>query len=539
VAHATKKRGPGRPPGPSVPFAEIGTTGLKRTSGIVFEEFQKDLRGRRGMKIYREMRDNSPTVGACLGAIENLIRQASWHVESASSDPEDLKYAAHIESCRHDMSFTWSETVGEFLTMLPYGWSFAEIVYKRRLGDSSDPKRRSKFNDGLIGWRKLPVRAQDTLYDWRFDAEGGIQAMRQQDPNDGRVREIPIEKALLFRPRTSKNNPEGISILRNAYYPWFFCKRITEIEAVGIARDLAGVPVGWIPPECFDPQATASQKAVHDAMEKIVRNVARDEQEGLLLPLDYVTGTSNKRFDFTLLTTGGRRQFDTSQIIERYNRMIAMTMFQDLVVMGQPNTIQYKGKKMPELFSVSMAIWLDVIADSFNAYAIPQLMRLNGWPVERAPRLKHGDVEVPDLAALGDYISKLGQLGMPLFDSDWTHLRRVAAMPEGRRPGAAPPPQITDPAGGPDEPISGAGEEEPVIDVVAMPVPADPPLVKRLTDRRPLRLSEFADLTGYSRQQIRKWADGGILKTVKPLGQERRVTVKEAARVARELGIVS
>ena len=37
-------------------------------------------------------------------------------------------------------------------------------VYKRRLGPwQKDPKKRSKHEDGLIGWRKMPIRAQETM----------------------------------------------------------------------------------------------------------------------------------------------------------------------------------------------------------------------------------------------------------------------------------------------------------------------------------------------------------------------------------------
>ena len=38
------------------------------------------------------------------------------------------------------------------------------------------------------------------------------------------------------------DNPEGRSILRNAYFSWYFEKKIAEIEGIGIARDLAGLP---------------------------------------------------------------------------------------------------------------------------------------------------------------------------------------------------------------------------------------------------------------------------------------------------------
>ena len=40
--------------------------------------------------------------------------------------------------------------------MITYGWSWHEVVYKRRLGPKQkDPAKKSKYNDGLIGLRKI------------------------------------------------------------------------------------------------------------------------------------------------------------------------------------------------------------------------------------------------------------------------------------------------------------------------------------------------------------------------------------------------
>ena len=81
-----------------------------------------------------------------------------------------------------DMSQTWEDTISEILSFLPFGWSYHEIVYKRRLGDTEDPTTRSRFNDGKIGVRKLPIRAQETLWEWKFDETGGIRGMIQLAP---------------------------------------------------------------------------------------------------------------------------------------------------------------------------------------------------------------------------------------------------------------------------------------------------------------------------------------------------------------------
>jgi hypothetical protein len=178
-----------------------------------------------------------------------------------------------------------------------------------------------------------------------------------------------------------------------------------------------------------------------------VTTIARDEQEGITMPLDYWPGTSNKRFDITLLSTGGRRQFDTSAIIERYERRIAMTMLADFILMGHEQVGSFAlSSDKTALLGVALGGWLDSITDIYNLHAIPRLVRFNGWPADRCPKLKHGDIEAPNLAALGDYISKCYGAG---FKWEWdagvdAHLRAVAGLPkEGKgkpKPPAAKPP---------------------------------------------------------------------------------------------------
>ncbi|RJQ04432.1 MAG: hypothetical protein C4551_10790 [Bacillota bacterium] len=317
---------------PQLDLSEIGLSGLSRMGGTVYEEFLPQLQGPKAIKVYREMSTNDPVVGAILFAVDMLLRQVSWRVEPASPETPDQEAAEFLQSCLGDMSATWEDTVSEILSMLVYGFSYHEIVYKRRLGDQRDPTKRSRYTDGRIGWRKLAGRSQDTLYQWEFDEHGGIQAMVQQAPPDYSLRRIPIEKGLLFRTRAHKGSPEGYSVLRNAYRPWWMKKRIEEIEAIGIERDLAGLPIAWVPPELLGPNATAEQKATLDAIKKIVRNVRRDEQEGIVFPLAYRDG--EKAFDFGLLSTGGRRQFDTDSVIARYDQRIAMTVLCDFILLG-------------------------------------------------------------------------------------------------------------------------------------------------------------------------------------------------------------
>ena len=226
---------------------EFGRAGQKRTGGIFYEEFLPELQGKKGIETYREMADNDDVVGAILFAVDMLIRGCSWDTQPGGNTPADEEAADFVWQCMNDMTETWIDTISEILSMLTYGWSAHEIVYKRRMGRKKDIRLNSKYNDGRIGWQKLPIRSQETLYRWEYDDNDNLLGLTQMPPPKFDLITIPANKLLLFRTKSSKGNPEGRSILRNSYRSWYFKKRIQEIEGIGIERDLAGLPVMTAP----------------------------------------------------------------------------------------------------------------------------------------------------------------------------------------------------------------------------------------------------------------------------------------------------
>ena len=91
-------------------FQELGSSGLQRTSGFVIDDFITNLRGVQGMRVWREMSDNDPVVGAMLYAIERLILAIEWDVEpytekkTDSIKRKDQVQADFIKECMDDMS---------------------------------------------------------------------------------------------------------------------------------------------------------------------------------------------------------------------------------------------------------------------------------------------------------------------------------------------------------------------------------------------------------------------------------------------------
>ena len=412
-------------------FNEIGRLGQYRFgtgmgSGIFYEEFERKLLGRRGVEVFKEMSENDDIIGAVLFSIEMLMRQVEWNVQEAGATDADVRAAEFIYSCMHDMDESWTDFISEVLSFLTFGWSYHEIVYKRRMGNTRNPLTRSKYNDGLIGWRKLPIRSQDTLWEWKYDKGDNLQGLIQCAPPNFNMVFVPIEKSLHFKTRSRKANPEGRSLLRNAYRAWYFKRRIQEIEGIGIERDLAGYP--FIQPdentELYDENGDGTEQLTR--AETLVRKIRRDESEGLVLPYGWT---------FQLTSTGGKRQFDTNAIIERYDNRMAMTVLADFVLLGHEKVGSFAlSSDKTELFGVALGTFLGMICEVFNNHAIPRLIDLNAdkfQGITAYPELIHGDIETHDLGKLGSFVKDMVSVGAITPDENMEdYLRMTADLPE-------------------------------------------------------------------------------------------------------------
>lgn len=409
---------------------EIGRPGLNSFSGTVHEERLKQLSSpEKRNATWREMADNDPIIGAVLFVVDMLIRQLDWRVEPFSNSDEDKAIAEFVWSCFNDMNRPFKDTISEMLSFLVYGWSWHEIVFKKRQGDTEvdnliivegkvvpnpfavNVPPASKHTDGKIGWHKLAGRSQESLHHWEFDQYGELLGMWQQAPPDYKVVFIPLTKSLHFRTTIQKNNPEGRSILRNAHRPWYFKKTIEEIQAVGIERDLAGLPVMWVPEELMRSNLPPNLQALRDELEEMIRNIRRGHQEGMLAPMRENGG--NPVYKLELLTTGGRRSFDIKAIMEYYDKCMTMSAMSDFVLMGHESVGSYAlADSKTSVFAMATKTRIDTLADQFNMRGIPQLMRLNGMDSTRAPKLMHSDIESVDLTKLAAYVQALGQASM-------------------------------------------------------------------------------------------------------------------------------
>lgn len=406
----------------NVNFKQLGVSGLRRYGPYVYEEFLSELRWPAAGRVYQEMADNDAVIGAILYLAEMLIRGVEWRVEAASSSDADNEAAEFLLSCMNDMDSSWANTICEVLSMLTYGFSFHEIVYKIRRGpEESNPKYRSKYNDGRVGWRRMPIRSQNSLAEWEFNEEGDVTAFIQRcEPTFETVR-IPMSKGLLFRTRISRDNPEGKSLLRNAYRSWFFKKHFEEIEGIGIERDLAGFPVLKAPEgmDLWNTEDPGMTKLRADA-EQLVASIRRDSEEGVLLPYGW---------ELSLLTSGSTRQIDIGSTIERYDNRIAITLLSDIILLGSHSGSFALAETKQSLLAAALQSQLSNIADVFNAKAVPDLFRFNDFKgLSDYPKIVPTCIQTPTLSEVSLLLRAMG-LNIAGDKDLQNHLRHILCMP--------------------------------------------------------------------------------------------------------------
>ena len=135
----------------------LGVAGDNTYNGqIRADEFLPELRGKKAIRKYREMRDNDSTIGAVMYATEQVLRDVDLKVMPANDSAEAKEEAEFVKSVLDDMDHTLDDHIAESLSNLSYGFAWFEVIYKRRIGPTErSDKRRSKYTDGRMVYARL------------------------------------------------------------------------------------------------------------------------------------------------------------------------------------------------------------------------------------------------------------------------------------------------------------------------------------------------------------------------------------------------
>jgi len=384
------------------PYKELGVTGNSGWGRWFAVESNARLQGARAVQVYNDMRADA-TGAAMYQLLSLLVRKARWHVAPGGSAPDDLAAAAFIESCMSDMATTWADVISNICMMFQYGYVLDWEVLKRRT------RAASRYADGLVGWRKFEMVAQQAILDWRYDPQSGdIEGAEVLSTTAaGGSVFVPLEGSLLFRTSTEGDNPEGVSVYRAAVNPFQYRRRFEKIEGIGLQRNANGMPKVSTP-EGASPADTEAGKELAAA-------IYNDQLMGAAIPFGW---------DLSLLDAGAGAAGVLTALAEAIKRkdlemaraILAQFMLTGLQVVGA----QSLAETLEEPFMLSIEAYLTSIRDVLNRYGVNYLLGFNlrAFPGLTAyPALEFTAPRGLDLAAVAGYLEKLTGIGLFRPDS--------------------------------------------------------------------------------------------------------------------------
>jgi hypothetical protein len=334
-------------------FRELGTTGQTNYNFMVRDDYNPELRGQAGLNVFDRMRKSDGQVRATLRLVKTPVLAARWYVEAGTDKKADRKIATFVEDNLFKwMTTSWNQLLTEILLMLDYGHYAFEKVFT--------------LKDGKVIWQKFAPRHPLDIYQWKFDANGGLNGFCMTPPMGGEEIEIPIWKAAVFSYEMEAGNVTGTSVLRSAYKHWFYKENFYKIDAVQKERHGIGIPLIVLPPN-YTPADLA-------LAEEIGRNLRTNEKAHVIVP---------PMWEISFLKLEGQ-PVNALASAEHHDLLIARNILGQFLN-SPAGTSQ---EEQQQLFLKATRYIADTVRDVFNKYCIPQLVQWNWGEVDEYPELR-------------------------------------------------------------------------------------------------------------------------------------------------------
>jgi hypothetical protein len=424
---------------------ELGRSGLRRFfPGWIRDENLPELQGRRKYLVFNEMGDQNAYCAACLNAFAMFLRRAEWKVDPVIDDNKTNGSAKFLEELMGDMEHAWQTFIATASRVVPQqGFAPFELIYKIRDGEKEDHRYSSKFEDGLIGWQNLSLRAPETILHWVWyeDDPNRLQGLIQLTPPDYPPNLfIPVEKMLLLRAEPGTENPEGRSVLRSSYKSFFTIKYAEDIRNVIMERGGAGIPTAYVPPTIADPWVRdpltgevelnedtglpevdpVAQLTLQSIIDTLT-NMRQGEEPYIIIPTQY-DEKGNKLFDITYLTNeGGSLISQINDTIKEEGMKILMSTMTEFLALGTNATGGGSfalSKDKTDNFTLAITSYLDAFEESINNQAVRRIFKLNPQfeDVEVLPRIVHTPIVPIDMRDVGMILGMFKGVGWDISD---------------------------------------------------------------------------------------------------------------------------
>lgn len=405
---------------PKLRLSQMSNGGINVIAGHIAEEENRALRWPFAMHTYSQMLKDA-TIAPAVAAVEMAIARVPWTVVATpGKEEEQAKYVEFLKQVMNDMDHPFAEAIRHLGTHNSYGFAVSEKVYRYR-----EKAKGSKYNDGLIGLKKLAPIPQETVAAWEFKNNGKDLSGLYQTPSvvsnkdgwgtafqESQDKFIPRKKFILVKNSSNKNNPEGVSPLKSVYRAWRYKHELESFEAMSVSNDVRGLKVLYLPPQYLSPNASEDDKAVYEFYKRGMSSLNNNEQSALILPM-FRDEKGNKMFEFEAVSIMGQKANDVDKIIQRFRKEIVTGLMASQLILGQEGGGSYSlAESLDSVTKMVVDARLNQIKEQLNHDLIPQLFALNGWEVADTPRFEYGEVSSESLDEVGKFIQRVAAVGM-------------------------------------------------------------------------------------------------------------------------------
>lgn len=445
-------------------FEEIGTTGLEEWSGWIQEAYRTELQWPGVEAEYSRIWRSDPELtiqrnfyGSWASTLTPRFElpptsDIGEDSETTDDDKAALEFANQVLVDIEDGITAWLVST---VTRTPfYGFGWWEAPPGIRNENWKPPKKdpwRSKYNDGLVGYRRLAFRRYSSFYKWIFDDETDRMIGFKQMTATGGFESIPLNRSL-HTTFGDSDNPEGLATLESMWRLQRIHQGLEIVFGIGAEHTAGHLSVTVDDEKSFNIDNI--KRAASALMTAQEGNYAAWPHgvSGELIDVPFAAGETilNAIRHYTVLKLAllGMQwvAFSTISGVGSMASMkdasqMAITIFNSIVAGQVQQADQQIGKRLFEY---------DV-----NKAAFPNMTRR---PVLTVDKLKK-DI---DLAELGSFATALNAI-MPLGDDDFVAIRRASEVLPEALPEALPELQV-----------SGDDEIEDVEEPTSEPEPVTP-----------------------------------------------------------------
>lgn len=415
-------------------YEQLAVAGFNRGGGQVTDDFLPKLNGRMGRRIMRQMMDNDETIGGVLLAMSSVYRSIEFFVDASDKeDSKSIEYKEWLEKTLFKLmgdprgalpDDTWNAFIDTWTDNDAFGFAWFDVWIK-------------DLPDGSIGIARLVPVSQETIEKWEIEEpEGYVSGVWQYAPNSGNSRYIPRNRSLHLIASVNKGSPEGKSMLRTAYRPWYYKKMHLEIEGI-LAERGTGFPIMYVNSDiqkiANDPDASEGDRknaaALCNQFETLVSEIRRNEKSGAVIytkPYQNIDDAGNKTYTgeqqvkFELATPSQSNAVDIDRTIKRLDVAIARAVLADFLFFGTNGNTGNQANlgDRTELWVKCMQSRVEFNVDCINRQLVKQLWDLNGFPEEHMPVIRAGAISKESATVLTTALSNLARAGAPVFPDE-------------------------------------------------------------------------------------------------------------------------